>query len=192
MSATDAPVQNWMGRIGASIAAPLFMIVGWGAWGHGHRAAVSGARVSRCIAGDERAVGRLIFAPIWIALWRYLCCNLDAGRGVAATHSFRSGRAVRRHRHGRVLTILPLGASLAVKRSVAGCGRSACWVWCLRAGLYLARTDAHRAVPAGRRHHGLCLGHGAGGAGCIGCAERRAAGPDEGRRSARAALGRSR
>ena len=33
MISTDAPVQNWLGRSGASIAAPLFMIVGWGAWG---------------------------------------------------------------------------------------------------------------------------------------------------------------
>ena len=31
MSSTDAPVQNWMGRMGASVAAPLFMIGGWGA-----------------------------------------------------------------------------------------------------------------------------------------------------------------
>lgn len=28
LSATDAPVQNWMGGIGAAIAAPLFMIIG--------------------------------------------------------------------------------------------------------------------------------------------------------------------
>src|SRR6056297_3107719 len=32
-SATDAPIHNWMGATGAAIAAPLFMIVGWGAWG---------------------------------------------------------------------------------------------------------------------------------------------------------------
>ena len=32
LSATDAPVQNWMGRMGATIAAPLFMIAGWGRW----------------------------------------------------------------------------------------------------------------------------------------------------------------
>ena len=30
--ATDAPVQNWLGRFGASLSHPLFMIVGWGAW----------------------------------------------------------------------------------------------------------------------------------------------------------------
>ncbi|MDG1068036.1 MAG: DNA translocase FtsK 4TM domain-containing protein, partial [Sulfitobacter sp.] len=28
MLATDAPAQNWLGRMGASLAAPLFMIVG--------------------------------------------------------------------------------------------------------------------------------------------------------------------
>ena len=33
MVSTDAPVQNWLGRFGASIAAPLFMIVGWGSFG---------------------------------------------------------------------------------------------------------------------------------------------------------------
>ena len=27
MVSTDAPVQNWLGRLGASIAAPLFMVV---------------------------------------------------------------------------------------------------------------------------------------------------------------------
>ena len=31
LSVTDAPVQNWLGQTGASIAAPVFMIVGWGA-----------------------------------------------------------------------------------------------------------------------------------------------------------------
>ena len=30
LSATDAPVQNWLGRLGAYIAAPLFMILGLG------------------------------------------------------------------------------------------------------------------------------------------------------------------
>ena len=30
---TDAPVQNWLGHFGASLAAPLFMIAGWACWG---------------------------------------------------------------------------------------------------------------------------------------------------------------
>ena len=32
MAASDEPVQNWLGRIGAGIASPLFVIVGHGAW----------------------------------------------------------------------------------------------------------------------------------------------------------------
>ena len=32
MAASDAPAQNWLGRIGAGIASPLMVIVGYGAW----------------------------------------------------------------------------------------------------------------------------------------------------------------
>jgi len=32
MAVTDVPVQNLLGRTGASIAAPLFMIIGWSSW----------------------------------------------------------------------------------------------------------------------------------------------------------------
>lgn len=61
MSATDAPVQNWMGRIGASIAAPLFMIVGWGSWGLALVLIVWGARLA-LHQGEERALSRIVFA----------------------------------------------------------------------------------------------------------------------------------
>ncbi|MFV2035419.1 MAG: DNA translocase FtsK 4TM domain-containing protein, partial [Halocynthiibacter sp.] len=66
-SATDAPVQNIMGRLGASIASPLYVIIGWGGWGI---AAVFLAWGARFVShrGEERIVGRVIFAPIGIAL----------------------------------------------------------------------------------------------------------------------------
>ena len=32
LSATDEPARNWLGRFGASLASPLFVIVGFGAW----------------------------------------------------------------------------------------------------------------------------------------------------------------
>ncbi|MDP5360517.1 MAG: DNA translocase FtsK 4TM domain-containing protein, partial [Paracoccaceae bacterium] len=32
ISATDAPVQNWLGHFGASFAAPVMMIIGMGIW----------------------------------------------------------------------------------------------------------------------------------------------------------------
>ena len=67
LSATDAPVQNWMGRMGATIAAPLFMIAGWGSWAIALVLMAWGLRFALHI-GEERAMGRLIFAPIAVAL----------------------------------------------------------------------------------------------------------------------------
>lgn len=63
LSATDAPVQNWLGRAGASVAAPLFMIVGWASWGLAMVLLVWGARFA-LHRGEERALSCLIFAPI--------------------------------------------------------------------------------------------------------------------------------
>jgi len=114
MSATDAPVQNWMGRMGASIAAPLFMIVGWGAWG---LAIVLGAWGLRFMLhrGQERAVGRLIFAPIWIALLSLHAASLAPGDAWASTHSFGLGGLFGDTILGAMLGILPFGASLGLK-----------------------------------------------------------------------------
>ncbi len=114
MSATDAPVRNWMGRIGASIAAPLFMIVGWGAWGLAIVLGVWGARFA-LHRGAERAVSRLIFAPIWIALLALYAASLTPGAVWSATHSFGLGGMFGDAVLGTVLGILPLGASLGLK-----------------------------------------------------------------------------
>jgi len=114
MSATDAPVQNWMGQIGASIAAPLFMIVGWGAWGLAIVLAVWGARLA-LHRGQDRAVGRLIFAPIWLAVLALYASSLTPGAGWAATHSFGLGGLFGDTVLGALLGILPLGASLGLK-----------------------------------------------------------------------------
>ncbi|HKK85729.1 MAG TPA: DNA translocase FtsK 4TM domain-containing protein [Roseovarius sp.] len=114
MSATDAPVQNWMGRFGASIAAPLFMIVGWGAWG---LAIVLGAWGLRFALhrGEDRAFGRLIFAPIWIAVLSLYASSLAPGEAWAATHSFGLGGLFGDTVLGSLLGILPLSASLGLK-----------------------------------------------------------------------------
>ncbi|MEL6701953.1 MAG: DNA translocase FtsK 4TM domain-containing protein, partial [Pseudomonadota bacterium] len=86
--ATDAPVQNWLGRFGASLAAPLFMIIGWGAWGLPVVLAVWGVRFV-LHWGLERAFGRLIFAPIALALAAVYAATLSPGAGW--THSFGLG-----------------------------------------------------------------------------------------------------
>ncbi len=114
MSATDAAVHNWMGATGAAIAAPLFMIVGWGAWG---LAIVLGAWGLRFALhkGQERAIGRLIFAPIWIALLSLYASSLTPGEAWASTHSFGLGGLFGDTVLGAILGILPVGAALGLK-----------------------------------------------------------------------------
>ena len=54
---TDAPVQNWLGHFGASLAAPLFMIAGWACWGLPVVLLVWGLRFVLHL-GDDRAAAR--------------------------------------------------------------------------------------------------------------------------------------
>ncbi|SFT92471.1 DNA translocase FtsK [Sedimentitalea nanhaiensis] len=114
MVSTDAPVQNWMGRIGASVAAPLFMIVGWGSWGIALVCLVWGVRFA-FHRGEERAVGRLIFAPIAIAVASIYAATLVPDATWRATHSFGLGGLFGDTVMGALLTLLPIGSHLALK-----------------------------------------------------------------------------
>ncbi|MEI4231370.1 DNA translocase FtsK [Roseovarius sp. D22-M7] len=114
MSATDAPVQNLTGRIGAAIAAPLFMILGWGAWGLAVVPAVWGLRLAAHL-GEARVTGRLIFAPIWLALLSMYAATLAPGPEWAASHSFGLGGLFGDTVLGTVLGVLPVGAGLGLK-----------------------------------------------------------------------------
>jgi S-DNA-T family DNA segregation ATPase FtsK/SpoIIIE len=112
LSATDAPVQNWLGRAGASVAAPLFMIVGWASWGLALVLLVWGARFA-LHRGEERALSCLIFAPIWVALAAVYAAGVP--ESAAWTHSFGLGGLFGDMMMGSILTILPLGTTLALK-----------------------------------------------------------------------------
>jgi S-DNA-T family DNA segregation ATPase FtsK/SpoIIIE len=112
MTTSDAPPQNWLGRTGAGIAAPLHIIVGLGAWvlpivllGWG----------VRCVLhlGAERLLGRIMFAPIAVALASVYAATLvpDAGWG----HSFGLGGLFGDTVLGAVLAILPLGLGVSLK-----------------------------------------------------------------------------
>lgn len=112
ISATDAPIQNLMGRIGASIAAPLFMIVGWGSWGLPLILVAWGMRFA-LHAGEDRALSRVIFAPIMIALASvYASTLVPAGYW---THSYGLGGLFGDTVLGAVLTILPIGVATGLK-----------------------------------------------------------------------------
>ncbi len=90
MASTDAPVQNWLGRTGASIAAPLFMVGGWGVFGIAIVLMVWGGRFI-LHRGTERALGRLIFAPIAITFGSIYAATLQPGPVWEATHGFGLG-----------------------------------------------------------------------------------------------------
>jgi S-DNA-T family DNA segregation ATPase FtsK/SpoIIIE len=114
MVSTDAPVQNWLGRMGASIAAPLFMIVGWGAWGVAIVLLAWGARFA-LHWGQDRAMGRLVFAPIAVAMGAIYAATLAPGSEWLQTHSFGLGGLFGDTVMGAILTILPIGSTFTVK-----------------------------------------------------------------------------
>ncbi|MFT5796154.1 MAG: S-DNA-T family DNA segregation ATPase FtsK/SpoIIIE [Candidatus Azotimanducaceae bacterium] len=112
--ATDAPVSNWLGRSGASIAAPLFMILGWGVWSVAAVLLVWGARFA-LHWGQERAVGRLIFAPIAVVLGSIYGATLEPSQIWLQTHSFGLGGMAGDAAMGFILTVLPFGSTFAIK-----------------------------------------------------------------------------
>lgn len=66
-SASDAPVQNWLGLFGASISAPVIMVIGIGGWAIAVLSVIWGLRFGLHLA-DEAPVGRLVFAPVFVVL----------------------------------------------------------------------------------------------------------------------------
>mgnify|MGYP000147381685 CR=1 FL=1 len=114
MMATEEPAQNWLGKTGASIAAPLFMIVGWGAWGIGIVLVAWGIRFA-LHKGEDRAVGRLIFAPIAIAFGAIYAATLSPGDMWREMHNFGLGGLFGDTVTALLLTLLPLGSSFAIK-----------------------------------------------------------------------------
>ena len=112
LSASDQPVQNWLGRFGASIASPLFVIVGWGSWAVSIVLIVWGVRFATH-HGEERALGRLIFAPIAIALLSvYASTHVPSA---AWTHSFGLGGLFGDMVLGSLLGIVPFGVAFGLK-----------------------------------------------------------------------------
>ncbi|PVA09763.1 DNA translocase FtsK [Pelagivirga sediminicola] len=114
LSSVDTPVQNWLGQTGATIAATLFMVVGWGGWGV---AAVLAAWGIRFVLhkGQERAMARVIFAPIWIAVLSLYAASLTPGAEWYASHSFGLGGIFGDTVLGAVLGVLPIAAPMGLK-----------------------------------------------------------------------------
>ncbi len=112
LSATDEPARNLLGRFGASIASPLFIIVGWGAWGLVLVFLVWGVRLVGHI-GSDRALTRVIFAPIAIALASvYASTHVPTSEW---THSFGLGGLFGDTVLGAILGVVPVSAVFGIK-----------------------------------------------------------------------------
>ena len=112
ISATDAPVQNWLGRYGASMAAPLMMVAGVGIYAMPLILLTWGVRFT-AHWGEERAAGRLIFAPIAIAVASIYAVTLQPSP--TWPPNFGMGGMFGDTVLAVVLTVLPFGAGFAVK-----------------------------------------------------------------------------
>lgn len=114
MVSTDAPVQNWLGRPGASVAAPLFLIVGWAAWSLALMPLAWGIRFL-FHSGEERVLSRMIFAPVLLAAASVYAATLVPGAEWKVTHSFGLGGLFGDTVMGALLTLLPVSSHFAVK-----------------------------------------------------------------------------
>ena len=110
-SASDAPVQNLLGITGATIASPVFLILGWGSWSLVALFLVWGGRLT-LHKGSERATSRAIFAPVGVALVAIYAATLvpDA----TWTHSFGLGGLFGDTVVGFLLTAVPINAKIAI------------------------------------------------------------------------------
>jgi S-DNA-T family DNA segregation ATPase FtsK/SpoIIIE len=114
MVSTDSPVRNWMGSLGAWIAAALNLVVGWGS------AAIAvvflgwGARFALHL-GADRAMNRLVFAPFAVLAVSIYAATLIPGEAWRAEHDFGLGGLLGDTIVGALLTALPIGSHFAVK-----------------------------------------------------------------------------
>ncbi|MFT6224647.1 MAG: S-DNA-T family DNA segregation ATPase FtsK/SpoIIIE [Paracoccaceae bacterium] len=111
MSATDQPAQNLLGKFGALVASPLFIILGLASWGLVVLLSVWGVRFT-LHRGAERAFARLIFAPIAIAAASVYASTL--GPGVNWPHGYGLGGQFGDTFLGALLNIVPISAASGV------------------------------------------------------------------------------
>ncbi len=111
MVATEQPAANVLGRFGAAIASTLVIIGGMGAW---MIPVILGAWGARFVLhrGADRAVGRIVFAVIAVALASVFAATLVPGAGWP--HSFGLGGLFGDTILGTLLGLAPVSAGLGL------------------------------------------------------------------------------
>ncbi len=112
MVATDAPANNILGRVGAAIASTLITISGLGSWGIPAVIFAWGIRFATH-RGAERAMSRVVFAVIGVALGSVYCATLVPPADWS--HSFGLGGLFGDTILGSLINIAPGGAAIGLK-----------------------------------------------------------------------------
>ena len=112
MAATDAVPQNLLGHVGASVAAIMIMIMGYGAVVLPIASGVWGMRFLRSNRHD-RVLGRIAFLPIAVALAAIYAASLTPSQ--AWVHSFGLGGLFGDTVVGALLNALPMAPQMGLK-----------------------------------------------------------------------------
>ena len=112
MVASDAPIQNALGRFGAAAASTLITISGMGAWGIPAVIFAWGTRFATH-RGADRAVSRIVFAVIAVALGSIYCATLVPAADWS--HSFGLGGLFGDTILGSLINIAPGGTAFGLK-----------------------------------------------------------------------------
>lgn len=112
MVATDQPVRNWLGGIGAAIASTLMIITGKGAWAIPLILFAWGMRFV-LHRGAERAVGRVVFALIAVAMASVFAATHVPGADWP--HAFGIGGLFGDTVLGAMLGVAPVKATFGLK-----------------------------------------------------------------------------
>ena len=119
MVASDKPVANALGSFGAALTSTLIIIGGKGAWGIALILFAWGLRFV-LHRGAERAVGRVVFAVIAVAMASVYCATLVPG--AEWTHSFGLGGLFGDTVSGALVSMVPGGAGFGLKLISAATG----------------------------------------------------------------------
>ncbi|KAE9631059.1 DNA translocase FtsK [Parasedimentitalea maritima] len=142
---TDAPVQNWMGRPGASLTWAAFMVIGkGGAWAIALTLLVWGARCT-LHWGEDRAMPRIVFAPIAILFCSIYAATLVPAESWLANHNYGLGGLVGDTFIGVLLTLSPISYAITVKLMTLLAAMSMVWL-----GTYVLGFTRVELARAGR------------------------------------------
>jgi S-DNA-T family DNA segregation ATPase FtsK/SpoIIIE len=111
MVATEDPARNLMGRFGAALSSTFIIVIGQGAWMIPLTLGAWGLRFV-LHRGAERAVGRIVFAVIAVALASVFASTLLPGADWP--HAFGLGGLFGDTVAGTLVNLLPLGAGLGL------------------------------------------------------------------------------